>query len=66
MACYEYKVTFEYAGGLRWDVSIYQREVGLQREREAWRCILHHEAATLEGHLDPRVRLKQVLRSLGT
>lgn len=65
MACYEYKITFEYERPLLWSVSIWQREVLVHDARSAWSRILYHETATLEGHLDPQARLRMVLRQLG-
>jgi hypothetical protein len=66
MACYEYKITFEYTRPLLWEVAVWQREVVGHDQRTPWSCILGYEAATLEGHLDGPTRLRQVLRSLGT
>lgn len=66
MACYEYKITLEYDRPLLWSVSIWQREVLPHDTRAGWTRILAYEAATLEGHLAPQERLRQVLRSLGT
>jgi hypothetical protein len=64
MACYEYKITFEYDKPLAWTVSIWQREVGVYRERSAWRRLLVYEAATLEGHLDATDRMRMIMRHL--
>ena len=66
MACYEYKVTFEYDKALAWTVAIWQREVLVHDGRAAWSRILCYEAPTLEGHVDGTTRLRQVLRTLGT
>lgn len=65
MACYEYKITFEYDRPLLWTVSIWQREVLVGDTRTKWNRILCHEAPTLEGHLESTERLRMVLRSLG-
>lgn len=66
MACHEYKITVEYVGGLLWDVSVWQREVGVDRTRTGFSCILSYQTATLEGHMPSKERLRQVLRTLGT
>lgn len=66
MACYEYKITFEYDKPLLWSVSVWQREVLVHGDRSTWRRILYHEAPTLESHVEPQARLRMVLRSLGT
>ena len=64
MSCFEYKICMEYAGALKWDILIFQREVLVYRERSDWRCILSYEHATLEGHLAPGQALRAALRSL--
>ena len=64
MACYDYKVTLDYDRPLMWSVSVWRREVLVNRDRGAWSRIAFIEKATLEGHVDPHDRLRQVLRSL--
>lgn len=64
MACYDFKLTFQYTGALQWEVQVWRREVLVYRERGAWECILRRNHATLEGHLAPEEGLRQVLRSL--
>jgi len=65
MACYEYKITMSYEVPLAWTVNVFRREVLVYDTRGPWSCILHQERVpTLEGHLDPSERLRQVMRSL--
>ena len=64
MAAYEYKITFEYQPALKWVVTVWERQLQADHTRSEWRSIAHHEAPTLEGHLDSKIRLRQVLRAL--
>ena len=65
MACYEYKITFEYERALAWTINIYRRECLVYDGRGPWSCILHQEGIpTLEGHMDATERFRQVMRSL--
>ncbi len=66
MACHEYKITFEYNAPLLWTITVWQREVLVYDQRSNWRSIAHHQAATLEGHVDSVARLRQVLKFLVT
>lgn len=64
MATYDFKVTAEYVGALKWRVRVFRREILVGRERGCWECTFAGEYATLEGHIPANERLRQVLRSL--